>query len=140
MYDGTESQFFIKDINLEAFKDEIKKYDSIITFNGKRFDIPFIKSKFPELTLPSCHIDLMYPLRELGYTGGLKAIERILNISREEEIHGMSGYEAVILWKRYKNGNKAALAKLIKYNKADIENLKTLADFTYSRLQQKYTI
>ena len=51
VYDGSESKFFIKDINLSDFSDEIKKYSMIITFNGRCFDVPFIKTKFPSLTL-----------------------------------------------------------------------------------------
>jgi uncharacterized protein YprB with RNaseH-like and TPR domain len=140
LYNGKDSKFFIKDINLQEFPEEIKKYDMIITFNGKRFDLPFIKSKFPEVNLNKFHIDLLYPMRTLGYSGGLKHIEKELGLNREQEIKEVNGWEAVRLWYRYKKGDKQALATLLKYNKADIENLKTLMEFTFTKLADKTPI
>ena len=71
-----------------------------------------------------------------AYKGGLKRIERQIGISREDEIEGMSGYDAVRLWREWRTRkNQAALDLLLAYNRADIENLALLLAFTYQRLK-----
>lgn len=137
VYDGKESKFFIEGKNLKDFEEEIKKYSTLITFNGRQFDIPFIAAKFPSIDWGKFHIDLRYDLAKLGYRGGLKSIERQLGLSRDEEIQGVDGFEAVRLWRRYQRGDKNALDTLITYNKADIENLKFLMDFSFPLLKER---
>lgn len=137
IYDGKESKLFVKDKNLGEFPKELSKYSTIITYNGKCFDVPFLKAKYPELNFEKFHIDLRYVLKELGYTGGLKFIERQLGLSRDEEIKGVDGFEAVRLWYKYKRGDEEALRLLLKYNQADIENLKFLMDFAYEKMKEK---
>ena len=44
----------------------------------------------------------------------------------------MNGYDAVKLWKKYKkNNDEDALDKLVRYNAADISNLKKLIEWAY---------
>ncbi len=137
IYDGRESKTYVKDINLDDIVDELSKYRLLVSFDGARFDIPFIKSEFPEIEFKQLHIDLVYPLRRIGYKGGLKNIEKILGISRSEDTEGMTGFDAVRLWKQYERGDKDALAKIIKYNKEDIVNLKTILELTYPKMVEK---
>ena len=137
IYDGRESKTYVKDTNLDDIVDELSKYRLLVSFNGARFDIPFIKSEFPEIEFKQLHIDLVYPLRRIGYKGGLKNIEKILGISRSEDTEGMTGFDAVRLWKQYERGDKDALAKIIKYNKEDIVNLKTILELTYPKMVEK---
>lgn len=136
IYDGENTKTYVQGINLEEFKEDIQKYPLIITFNGRCFDIPFIEAQM-NIKMNQPHIDLRWSLKELGYQGGLKRIERVLGISREAEIGDVSGLEAVRLWYRYKAGNMQALETLLKYNEADVVNLKALMDLTYSKLKQK---
>ena len=138
IYDGKQSKIFIKGKNLGEFQKEIQKYPLIISFNGKCFDIPFINAKFPNLNLNKFHIDLRFAMRELGYSGGLKIIEKTTGISRNNEIKDIDGFEAVRLWYKYLRGDREALHLLIEYNKADIENLKTLMDFAFNKLKEKH--
>jgi uncharacterized protein YprB with RNaseH-like and TPR domain len=56
----------------------------------------------------------------------LKRIERQWGIDREDEIAGMTGFDAVLLWARYRHGDAAALQRLIAYNRADVVNLEVL--------------
>ena len=56
------------------FKDNLKKYQAVITDNGKCFDIPFIKNNLG-INLNQIHIDLRYVLASLGFKGGLKGCE-----------------------------------------------------------------
>ncbi len=137
IYDGIESKTYIKDINLDDIVEEFSKYKLLVSFNGARFDLPFIKSEFPEIEFKQLHIDLMYPLRRIGYNGGLKQIEKLLGISRSDGTEGLTGFDAVRLWKKYERGNREALDTLIKYNKEDIVNLKTIIELTYPKMVEK---
>ncbi len=135
IYDGANVQTFVNGINLDEFEVAIAAHDLVITFNGASFDLPFIRSRFPGISLPPAHIDLRFLLKKLGYAGGLKKIEKDLGITRESSIEGMDGYEAVRLWQAYQWGDNAALEKLIRYNRADIVNLKPLMEIGYREMK-----
>ncbi len=137
IYDGSEVKSYIKDINLDDIIEEFSKYRLLVSFNGARFDLPFIKSEFPEIEFKQLHVDLMYPLRRIGYNGGLKNIEKLLGISRSEDTEGLTGFDAVRLWKQYERGDMEALDKLIEYNKEDVMNLKTIIELTYHKMVEK---
>ena len=138
IYNGQKSKVFINGINMDKLEEELSKYDTLITFNGKCFDVPFMKEKFPNLNLNKFHIDLRYVMKELGYSGGLKKIEKDLDIYRDKEIGDITGFEAVKLWYRYQEGDKSSLGKLVKYNIADVENLKIMMDFAFKEMKKKY--
>jgi hypothetical protein len=74
----------------------------------------------------------MYPLRRLGYRGGLKRIEAELGVNREGALKQVDGYIAVLLWREYRRGSATALDTLIRYNLEDVVNLQYLADFAYN--------
>jgi uncharacterized protein len=137
IYDGGEVKSYIRGINLDEIVEEFSKYSLLVSFNGTRFDLPFIKSEFPEIEFKQLHIDLMYPLRRIGYSGGLKNIEKLLGIPRSEDTEGMTGFDAVKLWRQYEKGDHEALSKLIKYNREDIVNLKTIIELTYPKMVEK---
>ena len=79
----------------------------------------------------------MYPLRRIGYNGGLKNIEKLLGISRSKDTEDLTGFDAVRLWKQYERGDMNALEKLVKYNREDIVNLKTIIELTYPKMVEK---
>jgi len=133
LFDGQDSKVYIRGKNLDKFTEDIKDYSMIVTFNGRCFDIPFIKAKYPEVEFDQLHVDLRFLMYELGYKGGLKKIEKDLGIARDDEIEGVDGYEAVRLWKRYEKGDEEALRTLVAYNLADVENLKILMDYAYEK-------
>ena len=137
VYNGDESRIYVKGKDLEEFESDAEKYALWVTFFGTGFDIPFLRRRFPHLPLDQLHIDLCPALRRLGYRGGLKRIEQQIGISRDDEIDGMSGYDAVRLWREWRSRkNQAALDLLIAYNRADIENLALLLAFTFQRLKK----
>ena len=140
LFDGADTRVFIKGRNLEEFAGEVRKYALLITFNGKRFDLPFIRSAFGELPARQGHIDLMYPLRRLGYRGGLKRIEAELGVRREGALKQVDGYMAVLLWREYLRGNRAALSTLVRYNLEDVVNLQYLADLVYNEASSRLPI
>lgn len=133
IYNGNETKTFIRGIDLEEAPVELAKYKQLVTFNGARFDLMFIEHEFPGF-FNHLHIDLMYPLKKIGYSGGLKRIENTLGINRSEETTGISGFDAVRLWHKYEKGDEEALDILIKYNKEDIVNLEKIIRITYPRM------
>lgn len=136
IFDGKEIKTYIAGKNLDSFIKEINKYSLIITYNGALFDLPFIRTKFPNF-VPPPHIDLRFFLRRLDYSGGLKAVEKQLGIVRPKEIKDIDGFGATILWNRYTRGDINSLKLLIEYNVADIMNLKILMEKGYKMMQKK---
>jgi hypothetical protein len=64
--------------------------------------------------------------------GGLKKIEQQFGFEREDDLKGLNGYDAVLLWREYsKRKDEDALDKLVRYNAADIGNLKKLMEWAY---------
>jgi uncharacterized protein YprB with RNaseH-like and TPR domain len=137
LYDGEQMYHFIQGQNMEKFEDVIEAYDLLVTFNGARFDLPFITSFFRNFQFRQAHIDLRHVVRRLGYRGGLKSIEPLFGIRRDHEIHDMSGHEAVILWHEHLRGNPNALPRLLLYNEADVVNLKTIMEIAWERLHRE---
>jgi uncharacterized protein YprB with RNaseH-like and TPR domain len=70
-------------------------------------------------------------MARLGFKGGLKKIEPRFGIHRPEEVDGMDGYMAVLLWQRYQRGDKGALDLLLSYNREDVVNLEVLMDAAF---------
>ncbi len=104
----------------------VRKAGILYTYNGARFDLPFIRTKLGvDLTEYITHKDLMYDCWRQNLYGGLKAVEEKLGIGRRTQ--GINGRMAVKLWYDYENyGNKTALALLLEYNKEDVLNLAVL--------------
>lgn len=126
LFDGVQVQTFVRGENLAAFPAALAPYRLLVTYNGKCFDLPFIEREFG-LRLSQAHLDLRYLLQGLGFRGGLKGCERQLGIGREE-LAGVDGYFAVLLWNEYRRtGNPAARETLLAYNVADTVNLAALA-------------
>jgi len=132
LYDGASVAYYIKGQNLDDFRHDVEKYKVIITYNGKCFDIPFIRNRMG-LPMDHAHIDLRYVLASFGYRGGLKGCERAVGIDRGA-LAGLDGYDAVLLWYDYEqNGNQKALETLLSYNGQDIVNLETLMVMAYNQ-------
>jgi len=106
----------------------------LVTFNGKRFDVPFLESSFG-LAVDAPHVDLLYPCRRLDLTGGLKAVEGEVDIDRDDP--DLSGEDAVRLWRAYRGGDEAALETLVRYNRDDAANLRTLTEVVAGRLHDR---
>jgi uncharacterized protein YprB with RNaseH-like and TPR domain len=86
------------------------------------------------MNIENPHLDLMYTCKRLGYSGGLKKIEKEMNIDRELE--DLDGREAIRLWKKYENeGDEEALRKLVEYNQYDTVNLRDLLERTHRQLR-----
>ncbi len=131
LYDGTNVRHYVHGGNLEEFARDIEDYRLIVTYNGKQFDVPFIRD-YLGVPMEHAHVDLRYVLSSLGYKGGLKGCERRLGIDRGE-LDGVDGCFAVLLWRRYlEKGDRRALETLLAYNSADVVNLQTLMVLAYN--------
>ena len=136
-YRNGESKTLVrgKDLTEDNLRQEFFESKMLVSFNGKRFDAPFLEHNF-NMNIETPHVDLMYPAKRIGLSGGLKKIEKKLQIQRELE--DIDGREAVRLWKKYeKQGNEEALQKLIRYNQYDAENLQDLMDIIVERLENE---
>lgn len=132
VFDGQKVHSYVHGQNMGDFSSDIADYDAVVTFNGSVFDLPFIRNNIPHVKLPKLHIDLRFALSSINIRGGLKKIEAQFGMEREDDLKGLNGYDAVLLWQAYKKRNdKIALDKLVRYNAADISNLKTLMEWTY---------
>jgi len=135
MYDGTRRRSFIQGDNLEDLPAAMERAKLLVTFNGSRFDVPFLRKAFPRMALDQIHLDLVHPLRRLGFVGGLKSIESQVGILRSEETTGLGGFDAVRLWHAYDAGDDDALDLLLEYNMEDVVNLEPLAELAYEGLR-----
>ncbi|TLZ64973.1 MAG: exonuclease [Methanobacteriota archaeon] len=136
-HDGRRMRQFIEGVDLDEFPAAIGKAPMVVTFNGSRFDLPFLQSWRPQLRFEQVHADLLYPLHALGLYGGLKEIEGKLGIERSEETRGLRGHDAVRLWRRFERGDEDALDILLEYNRQDVENLRPLMDYAYTALRSR---
>ena len=131
-----EVRTFVHGRNMDDMVPYLRQFDVVVTFNGRCFDIPFLQRAIPGMPENLLHVDLRFVLRSLGYSGGLKLIERQMGIARDDEIADVDGFEAVRLWYRYRRGDSGALGTLLAYNIADVENLRVLMDIALARLLQ----
>jgi len=133
LHRGGETTALVADRDLTARRLQSHLDDAklLVTFNGKRFDVPFLETAF-DITVEVPHVDLMYSCRSLGLTGGLKTVERELDIERDRP--DLSGEDAVRLWRDYQHGDDDALETLVSYNRDDTANLRTLMEVVANRL------
>lgn len=132
LFDGEQAKAFVKGINLDDFAHEIRRYSLIVTYNGKGFDIPFLRTRYGHLLDGLSHLDLRWVLHRLGYRGGLKSIERQLGAARDRGLAAVDGYMAVLLWQEHLRGITGALETLVRYNLEDVVSLKPLAELAYN--------
>jgi uncharacterized protein YprB with RNaseH-like and TPR domain len=130
LYDGRDIRHYVNGKNLDKFIGDVRKYDLIVTYNGKGFDVPVIETHF-RTRLRHSHIDLRYVLASVGYSGGLKACEKAFGLSRNE-LEGVDGFMAVRLWREHQRGHRSALDTLLAYNIEDVVNLEPLMYSAYN--------
>ena len=116
------------EVTAENLLQALEGVDVIYTYNGSRFDLPFIARSLGVNLKETCdHRDLMFDCHKNNYRGGLKKVEQELGIERK--LKDINGYEAVRLWWKYVNDYDAsALSILMRYNREDVVNLKQLKE------------
>lgn len=125
-YDEKFIQLIGDDISSSRLLEIFENVKVLYTYNGSKFDLPFIKSKLGiDIKSSRIHNDLMFDCWKRNLFGGLKNVERTLGINRE--LKEVDGQMAVILWNNYRlYGDKNSLETLLEYNREDVLNLKAL--------------
>ena len=131
LYDGQQGellQLVGEEATEEKITEALEDVATIFTYNGSRFDLPFIENYLGmNLNKEYRHHDLMYDCWRKNLYGGLKAVERQLGIDRR--LKEVDGREAIRLWWRYQNDyDEEALKILLEYNSEDLINLKILRE------------
>ena len=122
--DWTVEQLVGEDITRDAILHVLEGVTTIYSYNGSRFDLPFLARKPGVDFRRFAQHDLMYDCWKANLYGGLKAVEQKLGIKRK--LPDLRGSDAVVLWRQYQHGDKSALQTLLAYNREDVENLPTL--------------
>ena len=125
---------FVHDENLEELREALEQYDLVVTFNGAAFDLPYVEHHFGNVFKDMAHIDLRFPLKKAGYSGGLKSIERQLGLARPSALSELDGFDAVVMWQMWLNGDRAARDTLVRYNAEDVASLPLLSETVYNKL------
>jgi hypothetical protein len=128
----TIEQYFLRRLSgeaamLEALRDRLVEAETLVTFNGRRFDWPilearFIMSRLP-LEAPSEHADLISVARRLWYrplgTYRLTAIERhALGVERVEDVDSA---EIPGMYLEYlRTGDTGPLEPVFSHNQHDV--------------------
>ena len=134
LFDGYETKTLVQGINLDynLLHKELSKYKILITFNGSSYDLPKLNNffqKFPKII----HIDLKGLCSKVGLKGGLKKIEKQLNLKRPEYLYG----SPADIWRAWKaSGNREYLEKLVEYNEEDVINLKPIMEYCNMKLKK----
>lgn len=115
-----------ENLDAPALIGHVRAHRTLYTYNGERFDLPFIRARLGvDLTEYCAHRDLMHDCHRHGLYGGMKQVERTLGIGRE--LTDVNGIVAVRLWRDYKLwGCRESLEKLLRYNREDVLNLRAL--------------
>jgi len=140
IHDGKRFSAAVRGFNLdtEEIRNMLKDASMIVTFNGATFDLPMIRSQYPGSLPDVPHLDLRFIARKCGFVGGLKSIEIQMGIKRPQEVAGMSGEDAVRLWKSYeRGGNRNALKLILKYNREDIVNMIPMTNTLVRSLRER---
>ena len=118
---------------LEALSGILKEFSVLVTFNGRSFDAPLLRSRLlmnrlPDC-LPPCHADVLYPARRLWKLrlqkcnlGHLE--EELLGVTREEDLPGALVPQTYFQY--LKDGNFAPLRGILDHNRQDIVSLAQL--------------
>ena len=148
-------QYFMRDYDeeqalLSALNELLLKFESVITYNGKSFDLPLMETRFimsgMEMNLKNpAHLDLLYPVRRLWKRRlencSLSTVEReILGVYRENDV---PGYLVPEIYFRYlRTGDARDIKGVFEHNLQDILSLVVLTakinDFFKEPLNKKF--
>jgi len=133
-------QYFMRDYHeepalLHALGAELRRFDRLVTFNGKMFDVPLLDSRFrlsrerfPLADAP--HLDLLHPARRLWKARlescRLQSLEAaLMGLRRAGDIPGEEIPQVYFDWVRRRDARM--LARVFEHNRQDIVSLAALA-------------
>jgi uncharacterized protein YjiS (DUF1127 family) len=119
---------------LEALREDLRRFDGLVTFNGARFDLPLLQTRFLLSRIrhdfeSAPHVDVMSLARRLwhrrlgGYSMGLLE-QMVLHVDRFEDV---PGWMIPSLYVQYLNcGDLDLLEPVFAHNAADLLSLISL--------------
>jgi uncharacterized protein len=133
-------QYFMRDYHeegalLHALAEELGRFDRLVTFNGKMFDVPLLdarfrlnRGRFPLAGAP--HLDLLHPARRLWKARlescRLQSLEaELMGLRRHGDIAGEDIPHVYFDWVRRRDARM--LARVFEHNRQDIVSLAALA-------------
>ena len=133
-------QYFMRDYHeeaalLHALAEELARFDRLVTFNGKMFDVPLLdtrfrlnRGRFPLSEAP--HLDLLHPARRLWKARlescRLQSLEAaLMGLRRHGDIPGEEIPQVYFDWVRRRDARM--LARVFEHNRQDIVSLAALA-------------
>ncbi len=131
--DSNGFKAYVRSENLDQLAADLEQYKLVVTFNGISFDVPWLRRELGPLLQKAAHVDMMHVLRNVGFRGGLKKIERAIGLDRGDDLSMLSGRDAVVLWNMAQEGEPRALETLIRYNAEDVASLPLLAEYAYGQ-------
>ncbi len=136
--DGEHVKTFVRNFNMNFRELSLifSRAKMLVSFNGSSFDLPVLRHYIK--IHDKIHFDLRHAFVRLGYNTGLKEIEKIFGVKRDDDVADFHGRDALEFWRFFKSsGNKDALKLVIKYNRYDAVNLESLAEIAYSELKRR---
>lgn len=134
-------QFFMRDVTeepayLHAVAELLDRFDAVVSFNGRTFDLPLLNTRFtlarqPRRLVRAPHLDLLKPSRRLWSqrltSCALSSLEReVLGVRRAEE--DVPGWLVPRLYFDYvQTGDASDLAGVFYHNLVDVLSMVTLA-------------
>ena len=131
-------QYFMRDFHEEralirAVERDLERFDTIVSFNGKQFDVPLLESRFRlqrrVFRQTSRHLDMLHPGRRLWKARlescSLQSLERgVMGFHREDDIPGAFIPERYFEYLRRKDGR--LMVQVLEHNLQDIISLAAL--------------
>tara|TARA_Y100000310_G_scaffold336735_1_gene422075 strand:- start:2638 stop:3195 length:558 start_codon:yes stop_codon:yes gene_type:complete len=105
-------------------RDEIERYDEIVTWNGKMFDVPFLNARLlkhnERPVRPRFHLDLMY---KAGYSANRIGSKKLVNVQKFLDLAESKTDIDWDVWKMAMRGDDTALAEVIYHCEQDVRVL-----------------
>lgn len=109
-----------------AIRDELEKYNCIVTWNGKMFDMPFLNARLMQHGERPCnvqfHLDMMYRARAGAY--GLRiGSSKLVNV---QKFFGFAEEKTEISWEQWQRaavGDLDAMNDVVYHCEKDVEVL-----------------
>ncbi len=132
---------FRRGVSFEQLPERLAQSPLWVTFNGAVFDVPVLRKAFGQANFPTpvVHVDLRFLVRRTGLKGGLKGIEEELKLHRPPHLKGVSGFDAIRLWREWTERKEVgALRILTEYNLYDAVNLRSVLEWCMWRMTDQY--